>query len=80
MAYLTPDDFWLWNYLKLHMYSDGPKSLVRLKDAIHYHASGIPFELLFNAAQGPICHLTAVLIRDGHHIEKFYHLDSNYFF
>lgn len=51
IAYLTPDDFWLWNFLKLHMYTyrGRPKSLARLKDATHYHASVTPSELFFNA-------------------------------
>lgn len=71
MAYLTPDVFWLWNYLKLHMYRDRPKSLARLKDATHYHASGIPSELFFNAVQSAIRRLTAVLISDGITLKSF---------
>ncbi|GFT28539.1 uncharacterized protein TNCV_429381 [Trichonephila clavipes] len=31
---LTPADFWLWGYLKSHVYLSGPSSLPELKDAI----------------------------------------------
>ncbi|GFT43362.1 DUF4817 domain-containing protein [Trichonephila clavipes] len=31
---LTPADFWLWGYLKSHVYLSGPSSLLELKDAI----------------------------------------------
>ncbi|GFU06803.1 uncharacterized protein TNCV_4353591 [Trichonephila clavipes] len=31
---LTPVDFWLWGYLKSHVYLSGPSSLSELKDAI----------------------------------------------
>ncbi|GFU87007.1 DUF4817 domain-containing protein [Trichonephila clavipes] len=45
---LTPEDFWLWGYLKSRVYLSGPSSLPELKDAIHREVSSIHPDMLLD--------------------------------
>ncbi|GFY34928.1 DUF4817 domain-containing protein [Trichonephila clavipes] len=46
---LTLADFWLWGYLKSHVYLSGPSSLSELKDAIRREVSSIHPDMLHSA-------------------------------
>ncbi|GFU46383.1 uncharacterized protein TNCV_2354841 [Trichonephila clavipes] len=54
---LTPVDFWLWGYLKYHVYLSGPSSLSELKDAIRREVSSIHPDMLHSAVAGFVTRL-----------------------
>ncbi|GFU35803.1 uncharacterized protein TNCV_1083631 [Trichonephila clavipes] len=66
---LTPVDFWLWGYLKSHMYLSGPSSLSELKDAIRREVSSIHPDMLHSAVAGFVTRLECLLPCGGGHLE-----------
>ena len=55
--------------LEVKRYRDQPALLTALKDAICQNVSAIMQEMLVNAVNGVVTHLTAVLLNDVLHIE-----------
>ena len=43
---INPCDFFLWGYVKSNVYSDRPKSIEHLKDAISQEIIAIPLEMI----------------------------------
>ncbi|GFV89188.1 DUF4817 domain-containing protein [Trichonephila clavipes] len=66
---LTPADFWLWGYLKSHVYLSGPSSLLELKDAIHREVSFMHPDMLHSAFAGFVTRLECLLPCGGGHVE-----------
>ncbi|GFT49663.1 DUF4817 domain-containing protein [Trichonephila clavipes] len=54
---LTPVDFWLWGYLKSHVYLFGPSSLSELKDVIRREVSSIHPDVLHSTVAGFVTRL-----------------------
>ncbi|GFX17346.1 uncharacterized protein TNCV_3553501 [Trichonephila clavipes] len=66
---LTPADFWLWGYLKSHVYLSGPSSLSELKDAIRREVSSIHPNMLHSAVAVFVTRLECLLPCGGGHVE-----------
>ncbi|GFT44641.1 DUF4817 domain-containing protein [Trichonephila clavipes] len=66
---LTLADFWLWGYLKSHVYLSGPSSLSELKDAIRREVSSIHPDMLHSAVAGFVTRLECLLPCGGSHVE-----------
>ncbi|GFX22485.1 uncharacterized protein TNCV_3601161 [Trichonephila clavipes] len=66
---LTPVDFWLWGYLKSHVYLSGPSSLLELKDAIRREVSSIHPDMLHSAVTGFVTRLECLLPCGGGYVE-----------
>ncbi|GFX56537.1 DUF4817 domain-containing protein [Trichonephila clavipes] len=66
---LTPEDFWLWRYLKSRVYLSGPSSLSELKDAIRREVSSIHPDMLHSAVAGFVTRLECLLPCGGGHVE-----------
>ncbi|GFU23709.1 uncharacterized protein TNCV_2341031 [Trichonephila clavipes] len=66
---LTPVDFWLWGYLKSHVYLSGPSSLSELKDAIRREVSSIHPDMLHSAVAGFVTRLECLLPCGGGHVK-----------
>ncbi|GFX48412.1 uncharacterized protein TNCV_4614081 [Trichonephila clavipes] len=66
---LTPVDFWLWGYLKSHVYLSDPSSLSELKDAIRREISSIHPDMLQSAVAGFVTRLECLLPCGGGHVE-----------
>ncbi|GFW39735.1 uncharacterized protein TNCV_3189061 [Trichonephila clavipes] len=66
---LTPVDFWLWGYLKSHVYLSSPSSLSELKDAIRREVSSILPDMLHTAVAGFVTRLECLLLCGGGHVE-----------
>ncbi|GFU45010.1 uncharacterized protein TNCV_4235181 [Trichonephila clavipes] len=66
---LTPEDFWLWGYLKSRVYLSGPSSLPELKDAIRREVSSIHPDMLHSAIAGFVTRLECLLPCGGGHVE-----------
>ena len=56
------------------MYRHQPASLAALKDAVRQNVSAITQEMLLNAVNGMVTHLTAVLLNNEQHIESLLQL------
>ncbi|GFV77767.1 DUF4817 domain-containing protein [Trichonephila clavipes] len=67
---LTPEDFWLWRYLKSRVYLSGPSSLSELKDAIHREVSSTHPDMLHSAFAGFVTRLECLLPCGGGHVEQ----------
>ncbi|GFV31725.1 uncharacterized protein TNCV_2438171 [Trichonephila clavipes] len=67
---LTPADFWLWGYLKSHVYLSGPSSLPELKDAIRREVFSIHPDMLHSAVAGCVTRLECLLPCGGGHVER----------
>ena len=67
---LNPCDFWLWRYLKDHVFQGHVQSLVDLKTSIQRHVAQIPRELLQVIVDDAILQLQHVLETSGAHIEN----------
>ncbi|GFV29178.1 DUF4817 domain-containing protein [Trichonephila clavipes] len=71
---LTPADFWLWGYLKSHVYLSGPSSLSELKDAIRREVSSIHPDMLHSAVAGFVTRLKNSLVNVAlYHIHHIWH-------
>ncbi|GFT57783.1 uncharacterized protein TNCV_4865371 [Trichonephila clavipes] len=66
---LTPEDFWLWVYLKSRVNLSGPSSLSELKDAIRREVSSIHPDMLHSAVAGFVTRLECLLPCGGGHVE-----------
>ncbi|GFT34868.1 DUF4817 domain-containing protein [Trichonephila clavipes] len=66
---LTPVDFWLWGYLKSHVYLSGPSSLSELKDAIRREVSSIHPDMLHSDVDGFVTRLECLLPCGCGHVE-----------
>ncbi|GFU24280.1 DUF4817 domain-containing protein [Trichonephila clavipes] len=66
---LTPEDFWLWGYLKSRVYLSGPSSLPELKDVIRREVSSIHSDMLHSAVAGFVTRLECLLPCGGGHME-----------
>ncbi|GFU22281.1 uncharacterized protein TNCV_4856221 [Trichonephila clavipes] len=67
---LTLADFWLWGYLKSHVYLSGPSSLSELKDAIRREVSSIHPDMLQSDVAGFVTRrLECLLPCGGSHVE-----------
>ncbi|GFW32903.1 uncharacterized protein TNCV_1774691 [Trichonephila clavipes] len=66
---LTLADFWLWGYLKSHVYLSGSSSLSELKDAIRREVSSIHPNMLHSAVAGFVTRLECLLPCGGGHVE-----------
>ncbi|GFX82163.1 uncharacterized protein TNCV_4398221 [Trichonephila clavipes] len=66
---LTPEDFWLWGYLKSRVYLSGPSSLSELKDAIRREVSSIHPDMLHSTVAGFVTRLECLLPCGGGHVE-----------
>ncbi|GFS69347.1 uncharacterized protein TNCV_4011561 [Trichonephila clavipes] len=66
---LTLTDFWLWGYLKSHVYLSGPSSMSELKDVIRREVSSIHPDMLHSAVAGFVTRLECLLSCGGGHVE-----------
>ncbi|GFV40156.1 uncharacterized protein TNCV_3953531 [Trichonephila clavipes] len=67
---LTPADFWLWGYLKSHVYLSGSSSLLELKDAIRREVSTIHPDMLHSSVARFVTRLECLILCGvGGHVE-----------
>ncbi|GFV44141.1 uncharacterized protein TNCV_2770371 [Trichonephila clavipes] len=66
---LNPCDFWLWGFLKDHVYSGGIRTLRDLEASIIHHEAEIPRELLCATIENAIMRYQHVIDVNGAHIE-----------
>ncbi|GFS70050.1 uncharacterized protein TNCV_748211 [Trichonephila clavipes] len=66
---LKPAVFWLWGYLKSHVYLSGPSSMSELNDAIRREVSSKHPDMLHSAVAGFVTRLECLLPCGGGHVE-----------
>ena len=70
---LRPCDYFLWGYLKDKVWEMNPTSIPMLKTAIANQIKKIPPELCEKVVKGFEGRLTAVIAKEGGHLEHLYH-------
>ncbi|GFV83983.1 DUF4817 domain-containing protein [Trichonephila clavipes] len=79
---LIPVDFWLWGFLKSHVFLSGPSSLSELKDAIRREISFIHPDMLHSAVAGFVsvhylCIVSLICVLDES--RSFFRVHTGYF-